>query len=56
MKCNCGKDLNLIETDSRQERTTETYECSYCNKIYLHDTEYNQKGLIENDTFKEVKE
>ncbi len=57
MNCkNCGEELILGDTDSRQEWYEETYWCPGCEKSFLRRVEYQtQSELIASDTMEEIK-
>ena len=58
MKCpKCSSNMELIETDDRQEWKEENYVCKECDKSFLRRTEYQtQSELVASDTLEEIKE
>ncbi len=58
MECpKCSGRLELLETDSRQEWTEETYYCETCEKSFLRRTDFQtQSKLVASDTIRELKE
>ena len=56
MKCDCGKTMNIIEEDSRQEWYEATYICEDCGITKVHRREFDQNGLVILDEIKDVEE
>ncbi len=58
MECpKCSNKLELLETDSRQEWSEETYYCEKCEKYFLRRTDFQtQSKLVASDTLKEIEE
>ncbi len=56
MECpKCSSNMELIDTDDRQEWREETYVCKECKKSFLRRTEYQtQSELVESDTLTEI--
>jgi len=54
----CGNEMNdIFDEDSRQEWYQCVYACNKCEKMFIHRREFNQLGLVINDTLtEEVKE
>ncbi len=51
----CDGNMELTETDSRQEWCEETYYCDKCDKEFIRRIEYKtQSELVESDTLKEL--
>jgi len=50
-----GTPMDCTETDSRGEWTEETWQCSGCDRIKVHRTDYDQNGLVIGDKIEEVK-
>jgi hypothetical protein len=46
---NFGAPMEYIDTDDRQEWCKETYECSACGSIKIHETWRDQNGLVIKD-------
>ena len=53
LRCDCGDELVVDSTDSRQEWSEEELSCSSCGRSYTHRTEYGD-GLVVSDTLTEV--
>ncbi len=58
MECpKCSSELELLDTDSRQEWVEEKYYCSKCDKYFLRRTEFQtQSELVASDTIEEIEE
>ena len=57
MKCpECDEEMDLLETDSRQEWFEEIYSCDNCIKTFERRVEFKtQSELIESDELTELK-
>jgi len=54
-KCD-GGELELLETDSRQEWYEETYACNKCNRTFVRRVEFKpQSSLVAKDKLTEEK-
>ena len=44
-----GERMDCTDTDDRQEWVEEKFQCSKCDKVKIHRTEYDQNGLVTSD-------
>ena len=53
MICECGEKMEITDEDSRQFWYEITYQCEKCGKTKIHRKDYDELGLIINETIEE---